>query len=326
MSRKKTAINPVDPFDHSGVKFSDRAPYPDYSTAMEGAVSELEATLSAGKMTVAEFYEQIKILRNTYLQKGSELWWEYTNKINEYQNKEREKQFDRNLERLGSMYSIGLISSETYYEKLGELRDGYLKVGTEKWQEMTDKIGELAAKNAVSAYEKALEGAAKFADGLYGESSQSLLRNVTVKDENGNTTDRFFMLSEVDTTALSDFAKGYDYLKALGAQEGVLSEYLSGGIERGGAFLEALGLHGDEGEYIAKMNGLYSDAAAFAGEIVNVSGLADALKQVLSELSEQGYFKAGGVEINQTIYGNNLSPADASREIVSALKLSGVGI
>ena len=326
MSRKKAVQPTVDPFDHSGVKFTDRAPYPDYSTAMDAAVSELEATLSAGKMTVAEFYEQIKIMRNTYLNQGSELWWEYTNKINEYQNKEREKQFDASVNRLASMYSIGLISAETYYEKLGELRDSHLKVGTEKWQEMTDKIGELAAKNAVSAYEKAIDGAEKYANGLFGQATGSLLKNVTVKDENGNTTDKFFMLSDIDTTALSDFSEGYDYLKAIGAGESLLNSYLSGGIERGSAFLEALKLRGDDGEYIGRLNGMYSDAAAFSAEIFNVSGFADALKQAISELSEQGYFKTGGVEINQTIYGNNLSPADASREMVSALKLSGVGL
>ena len=328
MSRRKNTGISVGRFDHDGVKFTDSYVFPDKSSAMNIAEKELEATLSAGKITVSEFYGQLEILRDTYLDRGSELWWKYTEKISEHEREELDRLMTDETNRLASMYSIGLISAETYYEKLKALRDGALKEGTDEWQSMTDKIGEFNAKYVVGAFEKQSSAAQKLGQSLFGQTAESTLKSVTVKDKEGKITDRFYRLDDVDESALKTYTEGYGYLKSLGAGEAVLDRYLAADMASAGAFIGALKERGgvSAAEYISGLERAKTDSFSFASEAYGVQDFANAVKQAIIELSESGYFGKSGVEINQTIYGSDLSPAQASQEIISALKLQGVGL
>ena len=328
MSRRKIIENPVDRFDHDGVKFTDSYIFPDQKSAMNIAVKELEATLAAGKITVSEFYGQLKILRDTYLQQGSELWWKYTEELKDHEREEFDKMMKDETNRLGSMYSIGIISAETYYEKLKALRDTHLKEGTAEWQSMTDKIGEFYTKNVIGAMEKATAAAEKLGGSLFEQMAESTLKSVTVKDKNGKITDRFYRLDDVDPEALKTYTEGYDYLKSLGAGAAILNKYLSTDIKSAGEFIGALKDRGEvsAADYISGLERAKTDSFSFASGAYGVQDFANAVKQAIIELSDSGYFGKSGVEINQTIYADNLSPAETSQELIAALKLQGVGI
>lgn len=328
MSRRKIIYDPVERFDHGGVKFTDSYLFPDTKSAMENAVKELEATLSAGMIGVEEFYSQLKLLRDTYLENGSELWWKYTTKITEHEKKEFDAMLSGETARLASMYSIGIISAEVYYKKLKELRDTHLSEGTAEWQSMTDKISEFYTKNVIGAMEKAQSAADGLGNSLFDQLTAEVLKTVTVKDKDGNITDRFYRLDDVDTTSLKAYAQGYEQLKSLGAGDTILDKYLSSSMKDANEFMAALNNRGALGsmDYIASLEQAKTDSFSFADKAFGVQELACAVKQAIVELSENGYFGKSGVEVNQTIYADNLSPAESSREIISALKLQGVGI
>lgn len=327
MSRRKIIVNPVDRFDHDGVSFTDSYIFPDQKSAMNIAVKELEATLAAGKISVSEFYEQLRLLRDTYLAQGSELWWKYTAELCDHEREEFDKMMTDETNRLAAMYSIGIISAETYYEKLKALRDTHLKEGTEEWQSMTDKIGEFYTKNVIGAMEKSKAAAEALGGSLFEQMAESTLKSVTVKDKNGKITDRFYRLDDVDPEALKTFTEGYDYLKSLGAGAAILDKYLSSDINGAGEFIGALKLRGEgAAEYISGLERAKTDSFSFASGVYGVQDFANAVKQAITALADSGYFGKSGVEINQTIYADNISPAEASQELIAALKLQGVGI
>lgn len=328
MSRKRIIYDPVNRFEHDGIKFTDSDIFPDYKSAMENAVKELEASLSAGIMDAEEFYSQLKLLRDTYLTNGSELWWKYTEKITEHEKEVFDKMITDEINRLKSMYSTGIISAETYYKKLTELRDNHLEEGTEEWQNMTNKIGEFYAKSVIGAMDDVKKENKNLGSSLFEQLAEQTLKTVTVKDKDGKITDSFNRLDDPDNSLLENYITGYEHLKLLGAGDEILSKYLSSDMTKATEFINALQERGSTSSagFIENLERAKTDSYSFAENVYNVQEFSDAVRQAISELVENGYFGKSGVEINQTIYADNLSPAESSREIVAALKLQGVGL
>lgn len=123
----------------------------------EKALDNLKLQLDLDVIERSKYFEELAKLRDEYLQKGSDKWWEYTKEIISYEQEAADelrrdefKQLDRQLRRR-------LISDEEYYIRLEELRDKYYSAGSDEWEDYTDKLYEHAAQQADKARDAEFE-------------------------------------------------------------------------------------------------------------------------------------------------------------------------
>ncbi len=292
--------------------------------SMNTAYKDLKNSLDFGAVSAEEFCKELEVLRDTYLEAGSAAWWNYTKKIISQEQKMAEEQdkilqeaINSRVEKLSQMYDMNMISAKDYYNALENVRDTYMEKDTDRWVDFTADL----AKTYSSLFENAKESAESLGEELMGP----LLQKVTVKDKNGKITDRFYRLNQLNPENAERFAENFEAVKSAGAPSYLLDRILSMSSDKSSDFLEGLvGLGGGIGKYFESLESARQRTGNALDSVFGVSGFEEKLRAILTDLVKSGFFN--DITINQTFNAASMSPAEASIEMVNALKMQGVGI
>lgn len=292
--------------------------------SMNAAYRDLKNSFDLGAISAEQFYSELELLRNFYLEEGSAAWWKYTKQILSYEQSLAEEQIklqmqmaEEKTDKLSAMYSLGLISAKEYYEKLGNVRDEFFESGTPEWENFSVELAKF--------YSKQLEQKNKSADNLTDRLAGGIMQLVRIKDQKGKITDEFYRLTTPDVKAAEKYFEGFEFLKSNGAPPYILEEYLSMSANKSAQYIEALGNIGtDLPTYFSKLSDARGQIQSMANELYGTEFLSKAITEIIQSLKDAGFME--GVEITQNFYGTGISPSEVARETVNSLKLQGVSI
>lgn len=133
------------PSGGSGKKASSKAS--DVPAAYKKALEGIEYLRDMDQISEADYYTRLAALRDKYLSESSSEWRSVTVKIHQYQKaqneaaaKEREAEYQSQLDNLKYCRDIALISEKTYYDKLREMQTQYLTEGSDEWRRVNVEL------------------------------------------------------------------------------------------------------------------------------------------------------------------------------------------
>ena len=131
-----------------GIKENAKKPTEEFKKLLQ----QLDAQKDVGLISEEEYYNKLEELRDKYLTKGTNEWWDYTKKMYDYREKENQKEIDQEKKKLEeltkeveSAYNKFIEESTKKYEEVLKERESFSK-------KLKD-FGELYNAQAVIGYE-----------------------------------------------------------------------------------------------------------------------------------------------------------------------------
>ncbi len=229
----------------------------------------------------AEYYARLEGLRDSYLEKGTKEWWDYTKELIGYQD------------------NLAKQSAKQAEEAQKEL-EKQLKEAVDKFEKAKKDIKNTyddIASEAISDLESVASAQASFADKLKG--ADSLFYKHTIRVITGDETfeNTKLVLEDLDaqTEMLEAYGKSLSALREKGVPRGLLDVLQDMNIQEGAEFAGLLLSQSDEdfGKYIdaweRKQAAAESVSAAYyAEDVENVKkNYVDGMKTALSGLGEE---------------------------------------
>ena len=100
--------------------------------AFEKAFDEINLRRDLDVLSEEDYYSKLSALRDKYLTKSSDKWWEYTKDIVTYQKKAAEQVRDNEFKTLERRLNRNIITEDEYYSELEKLRDKYYEAGSDE--------------------------------------------------------------------------------------------------------------------------------------------------------------------------------------------------
>ena len=108
--------------------------------AFEKAFDEINLRRDLDVLSEEDYYSELSALRDKYLTKSSDKWWEYTKDIVTYQKKAAEQVRDNEFKTLERRLNRNIITEDEYYSELERLRDKYYESGSDEYESYTDRL------------------------------------------------------------------------------------------------------------------------------------------------------------------------------------------
>lgn len=119
-----------------GIKVAIKENVFEMEEQMEKAFSELNYKKQMNIVSEADYYKELEVLRDTYLEKGSASWWKYTAKIVEYENGIVENQ-KKNIEKLTNEISENI---EDKFDDVAKNVDSMMKKSVSDYESKMKSI------------------------------------------------------------------------------------------------------------------------------------------------------------------------------------------
>jgi len=201
------AIAALSRYVPSGMSYSTKKNSWKVTDATKQLFEDLKMQYDIGALTEKEYYGKLEWLRDTYLEKGTKEWWNYTRELIRYEvdrieeeeklaEKELKEKADKEKAAAKDKLELGVISETEYYLELAKIRDTYFDEGSDEWLAYTKEIAqyqkklcEAQKKEIVSLFTAAAEEAGKSVDEVLKlqESMEKKLRGFTASPFDSKT-------------------------------------------------------------------------------------------------------------------------------------------
>ena len=277
--------------------------------AFEKALDDIELQRDLDVIDEAEYYLQLESLRDKYLEKGTDKWWEYTVQIYDYKKSlaEEEKSLsekarDDEFNSLENLLKRQFITEDEYYDSLSKLRDKHFKQGTDEWQEYTDAISDYQLsklndmkKSATEAIEALGEEREAFQDKL--EENFSLLQ----QDEKG-----MYKLADlsVHSAGMKEYYNNLKKLKEI-VPERLYNQIRNMSTQEGGSFMYTFfaASEKEQEKFVDDFKQVFCEAADVSTDVY-ADEASEIHQQITDEFSKtpEEFFQLGHDSIEQ--FGN----------------------
>lgn len=188
-----------------------------YKSQVENELRLLEHLHKTGQKTDAEYYDELKKIRDKYFKEGSDDWYKYTEELYEYQ----QELIDKELKLLEHMHKTGQKTDAEYYTELEKFRNNYCEKGSDDWFKYTEEIYDYQ--------QKLIENEKAIAKNLYDEISEyaiSKFEDIEKKQEEyKNKLLLFGNLFQKNTVVFGDETMEYYSLADIDKDIKAISEY-----------------------------------------------------------------------------------------------------
>ena len=86
------------------------------------------------RITQAQYYEELRKLRDEYYEEGSADWQSITEELYDFEKQMREDALDAHLEQLDYELEQGIISEHDYYREIQRIRDNFFVKDSKEWR------------------------------------------------------------------------------------------------------------------------------------------------------------------------------------------------
>lgn len=124
------------------------------SEEFEKILDDLELKRDLAVIDESEYYRELERLRDNYLEKYTEKWWDVTKQLAQHDEQVRKTAMDKELNDLDWLLNTKEISEAEYYDRLAEYRDKYFEEDSEEWRQYTLKINSFRQKESDKARDK----------------------------------------------------------------------------------------------------------------------------------------------------------------------------
>lgn len=124
------------------------------SEEFEKILDDLELKRDLAVIDESEYYRELERLRDNYLEKHTEKWWDVTKQLAQHDEQVRKEAMDKELNDLDWLLNTKEISEAEYYNRLAEYRDKYFEEDSEEWRQYTLKINSYRQKESDKARDK----------------------------------------------------------------------------------------------------------------------------------------------------------------------------
>ncbi len=165
-----------------GIKVAIKENVFEMEEQMEKAFSELNYKKQMNIVSEADYYKELEVLRDTYLEKGSASWWKYTAKIVEYENGIVENQ-KKNIEKLTNEISENI---EDKFDDVAKNVDSMMKKSVSDYESKMKSIEK--SKDNLSEKLSSYGGVYGIAKVNVGEEEKTYLENGVWKRKEASYT------------------------------------------------------------------------------------------------------------------------------------------
>lgn len=124
------------------------------SEEFEKILDDLELKRDLAVIDESEYYRELERLRDNYLEKYTEKWWDVTKQLAQHDEQVRKEAMDKELNDLDWLLNTKEISEAEYYNRLAEYRDKYFEEDSEEWRQYTLKINSYRQNESDKARDK----------------------------------------------------------------------------------------------------------------------------------------------------------------------------